>query len=74
MTGKGTQQYEAWIYNVRTSNAWKSDHAMTITYFPHNGLIFGVVFGCQAATEAEIIKRLTLAGADALHPLLPPGF
>ncbi|KAJ1333051.1 magnesium transporter [Microdochium nivale] len=67
------QRHEAWIYNVRTSNAWKSDRAMTVTYFPHNGLIFGVVFGCQAATEAEIFKRLTLAGTDALHPLLVPG-
>lgn len=61
------------VYHVRTSNAWKADHAVTITYFPHNGLTFGVVFGCDAATEADIIKRLQLADRDALHPLLVPG-
>ncbi|KXJ88267.1 hypothetical protein Micbo1qcDRAFT_166924 [Microdochium bolleyi] len=65
--------HEAWIYNVRTTNAWESDRAMTATYFPHNGLTFGVVFGCQAVTAAEIIKRLELAGQDALHPLIVPG-
>jgi len=61
------------VYHVRTSNAWKADHAVTITYFPHNGLVFGVVFGCDSTTEADIIKRLHLADRDALHPLLVPG-
>lgn len=61
------------VYNCRTSNAWDMDLALTVTYFPHRGLTFAVLFGCHTSTEEEIIKRLTLAGDDITHPLLMPG-
>ncbi|KAF4634377.1 hypothetical protein G7Y89_g3742 [Cudoniella acicularis] len=65
--------YPAYVYNCRTTNAWEMDLALTATYFPHCDLTFAIVFGCPLSLEEEIIKRLTLATAEAAHPLLMPG-
>jgi hypothetical protein len=61
------------VYNYRTSNAWDMDLALTTTYFPHCGLTFAILFGCPLSVEEEIIRRLSLATAEAAHPLLLPG-
>jgi hypothetical protein len=61
------------VYNCRTSNAWDIDLALTTTYFPHCGLTFAILFGCPLSIEEEIVKRLSLATAEAAHPLLLPG-
>lgn len=61
------------VYNCRTSNAWDIDLALTTTYFPHCGLTFAILFGCPLSVEEEIVKRLSLATAEAAHPLLLPG-
>ncbi|KAH8746302.1 hypothetical protein F5882DRAFT_422864 [Hyaloscypha sp. PMI_1271] len=65
--------YMADVYNCRTSNAWDIDLALTTTYFPHCGLTFAILFGCPLSIEEEIVKRLSLATAEAAHPLLLPG-
>ena len=49
------------------------DLALTATYFPHCGLTFAVLFGCPLSVEEEILRRLSFATAEAIHPLLMPG-
>ncbi|RGP81740.1 hypothetical protein FLONG3_125 [Fusarium longipes] len=60
------------VYNVRTSNAWDGDHAISATYFPHCNLTFAVIFGCTLSVEAEILRRLETTTYEVLHPLLVP--
>ncbi|KAE8448391.1 hypothetical protein EG329_009635 [Mollisiaceae sp. DMI_Dod_QoI] len=65
--------YPAYVYNCRTTNAWEMDLALTVTYFPHCGLTFAILFGSPLSVEVEIVKRLSSAMAEATHPLLLPG-
>jgi hypothetical protein len=63
----------AFVYNCRTSNAWESDLALTVTHYPDNGLTFAILFGCPFVIEEEIITRLSRIKKEAAHPLLMPG-
>ncbi|KAH6662530.1 hypothetical protein B0J14DRAFT_570895 [Halenospora varia] len=65
--------YPAYVYNCRTTNAWAMDLALTATYFPHCNMTFAIIFGCPLSVEEEIIKRLSIAMAEAAHPLLMLG-
>jgi hypothetical protein len=49
------------------------DLALSVTYFPHCGMTYAILFGCPLTTEQEIIKRLSFASMEAQHPLLVPG-
>ncbi|KAF9776276.1 hypothetical protein IL306_005573, partial [Fusarium sp. DS 682] len=60
------------VYNIRTSNAWDQDLAVSATHFPHCGLTFAIMFGCTLSVEAEVLKRLTTATYEICHPLLVP--
>ncbi|KAI0506868.1 hypothetical protein F5B22DRAFT_622347 [Xylaria bambusicola] len=66
-------KHEVSVFNLRTSNAWPMDLALTVTYFPHCNLMFAFIFGCDLEIEEEILSRLRLAGNTATHPLLLPG-
>ncbi|KAI1110719.1 hypothetical protein F5Y14DRAFT_454803 [Nemania sp. NC0429] len=70
---EGGSKYEVSVFNVRTSNAWALDLALTMTYFPHCNLKFAVVFGCNSRIQKEILDRLVLVGDNGFHPLLLPG-
>ncbi|KAI1747212.1 hypothetical protein F4782DRAFT_522023 [Xylaria castorea] len=73
MEDEDGSKHEASIFNCRTSNAWATDLALTVTYFPRCNLKFAVIFGCDLSVEEEILNRLILAQSDASHPLLLPG-
>ncbi|KAI7759031.1 hypothetical protein LZL87_010026 [Fusarium oxysporum] len=60
------------VYNMRTSNAWDQDLAVSATHFPHCGLTFAVMFGCTLSVEAEVLTRLSAATYEIYHPLLVP--
>ncbi|KAK5633815.1 hypothetical protein RRF57_009529 [Xylaria bambusicola] len=66
-------KHDVSVFNLRTSNAWPVDLALTVTYFHHCNLKFAFIFGCDLKVEEEILSRLRLAGDDATHPLLLPG-
>ncbi|RYP75012.1 hypothetical protein DL771_002660 [Monosporascus sp. 5C6A] len=65
--------HHAIVYNCRSANTWKNDLALTVTYFPRSKLMFGILFGCTAAIEKEVLNRLASAKEHAFHPLLLPG-
>ncbi|EEY21506.1 conserved hypothetical protein [Verticillium alfalfae VaMs.102] len=65
--------YRSYVYNARTSNEWEGDLAMTATYFPCRQLTFGILFGCTKTIEDKVLKRLSLVGSDAIHPMIPFG-
>ncbi|KAI8626140.1 hypothetical protein F5Y19DRAFT_447284 [Xylariaceae sp. FL1651] len=69
----GQENWEAWVYNCRSTNAWGGDLALTVTHFPHCGLSFGVLFGCPQFQEQYIIQQLGGAIQGSAHPLLLPG-
>ncbi|KAF4953767.1 hypothetical protein FGADI_5760 [Fusarium gaditjirri] len=60
------------VYNMRTSNAWDQDLAVSVTHFPHCGLTFAIMFGCTLSVEAEVLTRLSAATYEIYHPLLVP--
>ncbi|KAI1184228.1 hypothetical protein F5B17DRAFT_412796 [Nemania serpens] len=66
-------EVRAIVYTCRSTNAWGSDLAMTVTHFPHCRLSFGVLFGCSEPQKKYVIQRLHLAIKEASHPLLLPG-
>ncbi|RNJ60684.1 hypothetical protein D7B24_006752 [Verticillium nonalfalfae] len=74
-TGKSAEggSYRSYVYNARTSNEWEGDLAMTATYFPCRQLTFGILFGCTETIEDKVLKRLSLVGSDATHPMIPFG-
>jgi hypothetical protein len=61
------------VYNCRSANTWKDDLALSVTYFPQNGLMFGIFFGCTVAIEHQILNRIANAKENVLHPLILPG-
>lgn len=61
------------MFNLRTSNAWERDLALTATYFPSFGVTFATVFGCCVSTEDDIMRRLSSSAEEAMHPLILPG-
>jgi len=62
------------VYSCRSTNVWDLDLALSVTYFPHCRLTFGVLYGCPRAIEREVIDRLKLTDESAwCHPLLLPG-
>jgi hypothetical protein len=61
------------VYNCRSSNIWKNDLALTVTYFPRSKIIFGIFFGCTAAVETQILNRIASTEEQAFHPMLLPG-
>ncbi|KAI0904832.1 hypothetical protein F4823DRAFT_613605 [Ustulina deusta] len=63
---------KARIYNCRSTNTWGSDLAMSVTYFPHCRLSFGIIFGCTDSQKEYIRQRLELAVQESAHPLLLP--
>ncbi|KAK4445807.1 hypothetical protein QBC34DRAFT_441434 [Podospora aff. communis PSN243] len=65
--------WPAYVIQLRTTNAWGMDLAMSCTFFPHCRLSFAIVFGCTPTVETEIISRLSLAPEDTAHPLLVAG-
>jgi len=65
--------YNAYVTNCRTTNAWPTDLALTSTYFPHCNLNFAIIFGCTLSVEEEILNRLSFSAAEAAHPQLLPG-
>ncbi|KAF4967946.1 hypothetical protein FSARC_4599 [Fusarium sarcochroum] len=60
------------VYNLRTSNAWEGDQAMSATFFPRANLTFAIVYGCSLSVEKEIMSRLSLVKQTQIHPLLIP--
>ncbi|KAF4972993.1 hypothetical protein FSARC_570 [Fusarium sarcochroum] len=60
------------VYNVRTSNAWEGDLAMSATFFPKTNLTFAIVYGCSLSIEHEIVFRLSLIKQTQIHPLIVP--
>ncbi|KAI6762446.1 hypothetical protein HG530_008426 [Fusarium avenaceum] len=44
------------VYNIRTSNAWDKDLAASVTYFPHCGLTYAIMFGCTLIV-AELERK-----------------
>ncbi|KAI1271855.1 hypothetical protein F5Y07DRAFT_392420 [Xylaria sp. FL0933] len=64
---------KARVYNCRSTNAWGSDLAMTVTHFPHCRLTFGILFGCTKPQRKYVLERLTLSTQESDHPLLLPG-
>ncbi|KLU82099.1 hypothetical protein MAPG_01176 [Magnaporthiopsis poae ATCC 64411] len=64
----------AWVYNCRSSHAWDSDLALSVTYFPDCGLTFAIFYGCHLSACDEIFRRLArMQSHEAAHPLLLPG-
>ncbi|KAI3321994.1 hypothetical protein HD806DRAFT_523418 [Xylariaceae sp. AK1471] len=63
---------EAWVYNCRSTNAWGSDLAMTVTHFPHCRLSFGMLFGCPESQKKYIRRQLRSTIYEPAHPLLLP--
>jgi hypothetical protein len=61
------------VYNCRTANTWNDDLALTVTYFPHSGLTFAILFGCTITTEKQVLSRIASAKENAFHPLVLPG-
>ncbi|KAI3336225.1 hypothetical protein F4824DRAFT_462584 [Ustulina deusta] len=69
----GLHPVKARIYNCRSTNAWGSDLAMSVTHFPHCRLSFGIIFGCTDSQKKYIRQRLDLSVQQSAHPLLLPG-
>ncbi|KUJ07848.1 uncharacterized protein LY89DRAFT_691534 [Mollisia scopiformis] len=63
----------AYVYNCRSANTWKNDLALTVTYFPRRRLVFGILFGCTAAVERQVLNRIASNEEHAFHPLLLSG-
>jgi len=61
------------VYNCRSANTWKDDLALTVTYFPHSRLTFGILFGCTVAIEKQVLNRIANAKENAFYPLVLPG-
>jgi hypothetical protein len=61
------------VFNCRSANNWKNDLALTVTYFPHSRLTFGILFGCTLDIERQVLNRLVSAGSGSFHPLVLPG-
>ena len=61
------------VYNCRSANTWKNDLALTVTYFPHTKLVFGILFGCTTTMERQVLNRIASLEAHSFHPLLLPG-
>ncbi|KAI1112576.1 hypothetical protein F5Y14DRAFT_442552 [Nemania sp. NC0429] len=64
---------KARVYTCRSTNAWGSDLAMTVTHFPHCRLSFGALLGCSEPHKKYVVQQLRLAIRQASHPLLLPG-
>ncbi|KAF4953242.1 hypothetical protein FSARC_12446 [Fusarium sarcochroum] len=60
------------VYDVRTSNAWEGDLAMSATFFPETNLTFAIVYGCSLSIEYEIVFRLSLIKQTQIHPSIVP--
>lgn len=63
----------AYVYNCRSANTWKNDLALTVTYFPRSRLVFGILFGCTATMERQVLNRIAGTEEHVFHPLLLPG-
>ncbi|KAK1714480.1 uncharacterized protein CLUP02_15786 [Colletotrichum lupini] len=60
------------VYQVRSSNTWADDMALTATYFPHTQLTFAILFGCPANIERHILGRLSRVKQYSSYPLVLP--
>ncbi|KAF5229167.1 hypothetical protein FOXYS1_15954, partial [Fusarium oxysporum] len=72
MEKQNGRSLSAHVYNIRTSNAWDRDVAVSATYFPHSNLTYAIMFGCTLSVEAEILTRLGKSTYEISHPLLIP--
>jgi hypothetical protein len=62
------------VYNCRSTNVWELDLALSVTYFPHCRLTYGILYGAPPSIEQEVLDRLSLTDKSAwCHPLLLPG-
>lgn len=61
------------MYNCRSSNAWPSDTALSVTHYPGKGLSFAILYGNHPETEKSLLGRLRHVREEARHPLLLPG-
>ncbi|KAI9902587.1 hypothetical protein N3K66_001939 [Trichothecium roseum] len=78
MADEEGKKWPSYVYSCRSSNAWKGDLALAATHFPHCGMTFAVMFGCTAAIEADVVRRLASVSKSASahasrHPALLPG-
>ncbi|KAF0328588.1 cyclin-dependent kinase-like 4 [Colletotrichum asianum] len=61
------------VYHCRSSNMWKGDLALSVTHCVKSESTFGMLFGCTAEVQEDVINRLKFAREAIMHPLLLPG-
>ncbi|KAI1325131.1 hypothetical protein F5Y16DRAFT_378913 [Xylariaceae sp. FL0255] len=75
----GKTSKRAVVYNCRSSAHWDNDLALSVTYFPETGSIFGIFYGCNdhslgKTVMTKIANRLSRSSEDAFtHPMLLVG-
>ncbi|KAI0505640.1 hypothetical protein F5B22DRAFT_516044 [Xylaria bambusicola] len=58
------------VYNCRSNASWEGDLGLSVTFTPRTMTTHAVMYGCDAETTEEIVRRLSGSDLPSLHPMV----